>query len=479
MSLIPTIGIEMHCEMKSNTKVFSRAQNTYSEEANIHVAPLDIALPGTLPVLNKECVQKAIMAALILNCQIPECLYFDRKNYYYPDLPKGYQITQSHDPIGQNGRIIVPMKDREFEVLIHDIHLEEDSAQMDHIGTSTYINYNRSGVPLLELVTEPCFHSKEEVIAFLEYMRRAYQYADISDADATKGQIRCDVNISMSEDDTLGTKVEYKNINSFSNVACVIDAEIARQTELILNGKKEAIEQETRRWDEDRNTTQRMRSKADAIDYKYFIEPNIPKMHLDSAWISEIQASIPVLPRERFRKYLDEYNLNYVDANTILKDKAFSDYFEQCLKVGIDAKVACNWVTGDILGYLNKEFKTILDIELLPDQLKLVIDKVKEGVISSKQAKEIVRKSLETNQNPKEFMTEDMSQISDEETLKKIVSDVLERSQKEIDAYYNGKTNLFGYFVGQVMKETEGKANPVKTKELLEEELNKKRNMLD
>lgn len=470
-TLIPTIGIEMHCEMKSKTKVFSKAMNTYSEESNIHVSPLDIALPGTLPVLNKECVRKAIMASLILQCKIPKYLYFDRKNYYYPDLPKGYQITQSHAPIGTNGKILVPKKESEFEVLIHDIHLEEDTAQIEHIKDLSYINYNRAGVPLLELVTEPCFHSKEDVIAFIEYMRRVYQYTDISDADIMKGQVRCDVNISLSEDETLGTKVEIKGVNSISNIGLVIDAEIKRQEELILNGNQDEIIQETRRWDEETLTTKRMRNKADAVDYKYFVEPNIPKIHLDLKWIQEIKDSIPALPMERLKVYTKDYGLSYIDANTLLKEKDISDYYERCVACGIDAKVACNWITSVILGFLKKEFKTISDLELQPEQLKFVLEKMNEGTISSKQAKEIVIKSLETKEDPTNLISEDMAQISDDETLSNIIEEILNSSEKEIEAYRAGKTNLFGYFVGQVMKKTSGKANPVKTKELLEKYL--------
>ncbi len=471
MNYIPTIGIEMHCEMKSHTKVFSRARNTYSEEANIHVSPVDIGLPGILPVLNKECVRKAIKAACILNCTIPKYLYFDRKNYYYPDLPKGYQITQSHDPIGQNGKILVPFQDGDFEVLIHDIHLEEDSAQLEHIGRYSYINYNRSGVPLLELVTEPCFHSKEEVIAFLEYIRRVYQYADISLADATKGQIRCDVNISLSKDDTLGTKVEVKNVNSFANVGAVIDSEIERQLHLITCGRAEEIEQETRRFDEESGETKRMRSKADAIDYKYFVEPNIPKIRIDEKMIDEIKKEIPVLPRERFLKYTKDYGLTKVDAQTILKEKAISDYFDSWIDAGIEPLEACNWIIGPILGYLNKEGMKISDFEFSIADFQFVLEKLHDGTISSKQAKEIVGKMLTEHASPKDLITHDFAQISDEEVLNQIISEIIERSSEQLEAYKNGRTNLFSYFVGQVMKETGGKANPIKTRDLLEKKL--------
>lgn len=470
MNYKPTIGIEMHCEMKSITKVFSPARNTYSEEANIHVHPIDIALPGILPVLNKECMRKAIMASCILNCEIPEYFYFDRKNYYYPDLPKGYQITQSHNPIGVHGTIEVPYQDGELSVLIHDIHLEEDTAQLEHIGEFSYINYNRAGVPLLELVTEPCFHSKEEVAAFLEYIRKVYQYTGISDADITKGQIRCDVNISVSDTEELGTKVEVKGV-SFTALGDVIDYEVRRQQKLIEEGKKEEIEQETRRWDEAECVTKRMRSKADAIDYKYFVEPNIPKIKIDPTYVESIRKSIPVLPMERLRTYTKKYGLSHVDANILLKEKSISDYYDECVKIGIDSKIAMNWITVTILGYLNKESKSILEIHLKPEDLKFVIDKINDGTISSKQAKEVVLSVLETGKNVKDLITSENSQISDETELTRIIDEILANNPSQLEAYHNGKTNLFQFFVGQVMKETKGLANPVKTREILEEKL--------
>lgn len=471
MKFVPTIGIEMHCEMKSITKVFSSARNTYSEEANIHVAPLDIALPGVLPTLNQECMRKAIMAALIFHCEIPSSFYFDRKNYYYPDLPKGYQVTQMHDPIGQHGYFTVPVQEKELNVLIHDIHLEEDTAQLDHIGDVSYINYNRSGVPLLELVTEPCFHSKEEVVAFIEAVRRSYQYADISDADVTKGQIRCDVNISLSDTEELGVKVEIKGV-SFSALSDVIDYEIHRQRTLLEGGQASEIIQETRRWDEELCETVRMRNKADAVDYKYFVEPNIPKIHIDSSYIETIRESIPVLPLERLHTYVTSYHLSFVDAMTLLKEKEISDYYDSCVRIGIDAKVACNWITGTILGFLNKNNLHISNISFEPEDLKFVVTQLEKGVISSKQAKEIVSSALEKNQKPQELITGDCVQISDEETLTTCIEQILESNKSQVEAYRNGKTNLFQFFVGQVMKETKGKANPSKTRDILERKLN-------
>ena len=468
---MPTIGIEMHCEMKSKSKVFSSAENTYSKHSNNHVSPIDMGLPGVLPTLNKECVRKAIMMSSILNCKIPEVLYFDRKNYYYPDLPKGYQITQSHAPIGVDGEIEVPYKETTMKVKIHDIHLEEDSAKMEHLEKESLINYNRAGVPLLELVTEPVFHEIDEVIAFLEYIRRVYQFTDISDADMKKGQIRCDVNISMNkEDGSLGTKVEIKNVNSFSNIEKVLKAEIKRQTKLIEEGKREEIVQETRRFDEETSTTIRMRSKVDAIDYKYFVEPNIPKIKIDPSWVREIQESIIELPLERRKRY-QGLGLTEEEINILLKERAISDYYDECIHLGTEAKTASNWVTSNILSYLNAEEISIEDFFVKPKDLTLLLSKVQDKTISNKQAKEILDKVIKEHIKVEDALSQSDVQISDETYLKELVENIVSSHPQEVEAYKNGRTNLFNFFVGSVMKETKGKANPVLTKELIEEAL--------
>ena len=470
------IGLEMHCEMKSNTKVFSSARNEFSELANINVRPVDMAFPGTLPVLNKECVRKAILASLILGCKLPEYMYFDRKNYYYPDLPKGYQITQTHNPVGINGSIKINCGDYEKEVLIHDIHLEEDSASMDHFSDVSLINYNRSGVPLLELVTEPCLSNADEAVAFLEEIRRIYQYTNISLADTKKGQIRCDVNVSIMDFDAieLGTKVEVKNVNSFSNVYDTINYEIERQSKLKDEGRYDEVVQETRRFDEESGTTVRMRSKADAVDYKYFVEPNIPKYKINKEVVDEIRKNIPELPSERKRKYIKEYGLSEYDANIIIKNKEYADYFEECIKLGMDKKVAANYLIVNIIAYLNREFITLNEFYLKPELLNQIIKELQNGNISSKQAKEIFNKSLEEKREPKEFISKDNAQISDSNELDNIINNILENNPSQVEDYKNGKTNLFDYFVGQVMKETRGKANPVLTKELLKNKLEEK-----
>lgn len=467
------IGLEMHCEMKSNTKVFSSAKNSYSDIANINVNPVDMAFPGILPVLNKECVRKAIMAALILNCKVPEYMYFDRKNYYYPDLPKGYQITQLHDPVGVNGSIKIDCNGVTKEIKIHDIHLEEDAASMEHFSDVSLINYNRAGVPLLELVTEPCIESPEEAVAFLEEMRRIYQYADISEADTKKGQIRCDVNVSIMDNDSneLGTKVEVKNVNSFGNVYETIKYEIERQSKLKDEGRYDEVVQETRRFDEETGTTIRMRTKADAIDYKYFVEPNIPKFKIDSNLVEEIKKCIPVLPNERKIKYINEYGLSEYDANIIIKNKEYADYFEECVSLGMDKKIVANYLIVQIIAYLNKEAISLNEFYLKPNLLNQIISELEKGNISSKQAKDIFNKALEEEKEPKNFISKDNAQISDSNELTIIIDNILKNNTSQVEAYKGGKTNLFDYFVGQVMKETRGKANPSLTKEILKDKL--------
>ena len=413
------------------------------------------------------------MAALILNCKVPEYMYFDRKNYYYPDLPKGYQITQLHDPVGVNGSIKIDCNGVTKEIKIHDIHLEEDAASMEHFSDVSLINYNRAGFPLLELVTEPCIESPEEAVAFLEEMRRIYQYADISEADTKKGQIRCDVNVSIMDKDSneLGTKVEVKNVNSFGNVYKTIKYEIERQSKLKDEGRYDEVVQETRRFDEETGTTIRMRTKADAIDYKYFVEPNIPKFKIDSNLVEEIKKCIPVLPNERKIKYINEYGLSEYDANIIIKNKEYADYFEECVSLGMDKKIVANYLIVQIIAYLNKEAISLNEFYLKPNLLNQIISELEKGNISSKQAKDIFNKALEEEKEPKNFISKDNAQISDSNELTIIIDNILKNNTSQVEAYKGGKTNLFDYFVGQVMKETRGKANPSLTKEILKDKL--------
>ena len=475
-----TIGLEMHCEIsETKSKVFSSAKNGYSEMPNTNIRPIDMGFPGTLPVLNKEAVRMSLMMSEILNCRQPEYMYFERKNYYYPDMPKNFQITQNppEDCAGMNGYIDIIRPDgTSFRVGIDNIHLEEDAASMNHLYDTSTIDYNRAGVPLLELVTEPCLHSADDAVYFLEYVRAIYQYCGISEADSKKGQIRCDVNVSISDDEeTLGTKVEVKNVNSFGGVHDAIVYEIERQSELKDAGRYDEVEQETRRYDEESGTTKHMRSKVDAIDYKYFVEPNIPKFKISKEWLEEIRKSIPELPYERKAKYIEKYGLSDYDAGILIKDIDIASYFEECLSLGTDPKAAANWITGNILGYVYKHDITIKELFLNPKRLSVILKAMSDGKISSKQAKQLFFLTLERNEEPEKIMKDEgMEQISDDGALTSIVIEVLDENSDQIEAYKNGKTNMFDYFIGQVMKKTRGQANPVKVKEILTDELSKR-----
>lgn len=475
------IGLEMHCEIsKTNSKVFSPSKNEYSDVPNSSVGPIDLAFPGILPLVNKKCVSLALKASMILNCKQPEYMYFERKNYYYPDLPKGYQITQETKPIpvGIYGKVKFMCNDKMKEVRVNNIHLEEDAASLDHYEKTSNIDYNRAGVPLLELVTEPDLHSADEAVAFLEHMRSIYRYADISEADSKKGQVRCDVNISIMESDkdetdpkNWGTKIEIKNVNSFGAVRDVINYEIKRQTELKENRTYDEMEQQTRRWDSDKCETVYMRNKANAIDYKYFVEPNIPKFKITKEYLESIRKTIPELADEKRERYIKEYDLSDYDAGVLTKEKNVADYFEKLISLNLNAKTAANWVTGQILAYINKNDITINELYMTPERLKVIIENLENNTISIKQAKEIFTKVLDEKKEPNNYISKENAQISDKDTLVEIIDTILENNPKQIEDYKNGRTNLFDYFVGQVMKETRGKANPVITKEILKEKL--------
>ena len=468
------IGLEVHCEVKTESKNFSRSRNTYSEYPNENIDPVDIGLPGILPVANKEAFRRSLKMALALNCTTPKIVQFDRKNYYYPDLPKGYQITQETNPVGRNGYVMINVDGEDIRVDIDNIHLEEDTASLDHFGTYSLIDYNRSGVPLLETVTTPCMHSAKEAVAFLEALKGIFLYTGVSEARTDRGQMRCDVNVSLMEEDAteFGTKVEMKNINSFNNVKLAIEYEIERQTEILKSGGK--VIQETRRFDDEDLKTYSMRSKVDAVDYKYYIEPNIPPIKIEDSWIEEIKSEIPMLQFERVEKYMNEYGLSRYDSEIIVKDKRVSDYYEETINLGVDPKISANWITSVILGYLNKYELAITDIYLTPSMLVELIKMVEDGKISSKQSKQVFFKCLEESKEPSKIVKElGMTQITDDKTIRDIVVKVLDERPDLIEDHRKGK-NTFDYFVGQVMKATRGQANPSITAKIINEEMDKR-----
>lgn len=478
------VGLEMHCEIsETKTKGFSSSKNGFTDMPNTHIGAVDLAFPGTLPVVNKEAVKMALKASMILGCTQPEYIYFERKNYYYPDLPKSYQITQETKPapVGIYGELKYDCKGVEKVVRINNIHLEEDAAASTHYANFSTINYNRGGSPLLELVTEPDFRSADEAVAFLETMRSIYQYAGISEADSRKGQVRCDVNISIMESDldetkeeNWGIRVEVKNVNSFGGVREAINYEIERQIDLKENGTYDQMEQQTRRWDEDTMSTIFMRGKADAIDYRYFVDPNIPKYKITKEWLEEIKYEIPELATERKMKYIETYGLSNYDATIIVKEKNISDYYEEVIKLDGNVKKAANWLTSVILGYLNKNEVEINDIYLTPSMLVDLMKMVDDGKISSKQSKEVLNHVLEDKKEPKKVVEElGIEQIGDDSMIRNLVIKVLDEHLDLIEEHRNGR-NVFDFFVGQIMKSTRGQANPGLTAQIIREEIDKR-----
>lgn len=470
------VGLEVHCEMKTNSKNFSSARNSYSEYPNENVDTVDIGLPGILPVANKYAFRNSLKMALALNCKTPKIVQFDRKNYYYPDLPKGYQITQETNPVGRDGYVMINVNGEDIKVEIDNIHLEEDTASLDHFSTYSLIDYNRAGVPLLETVTTPCMHSVEEAITFLETLKGIFLYTGVSEARTDRGQMRCDVNVNLQDESGkyVTPKVEMKNINSFNNVKLAIECEYKRQLECLEKGLTDELIQETRRFDEETLKTYSMRSKVDAVDYKYYIEPNIPPIKIEDSLIEEIKLEIPMLQFERVEKYMRKYGLSRYDSEIIVKDKKVSDYFEECIKLGVNPKSAANWITSIILGYLNKNELNINDLYLTPKMLCELITMVDEGKISSKQSKQVFNKVVEDKKEPSKVVKElGVTQITDDKTIRDIVVRVLDEHPDLIEDHRKGK-NTFDFFVGQVMKETRGQANPGLTANIINEEIEKR-----
>lgn len=469
-----TIGLEVHCELKTISKNFSGSANAYSENPNSHLATVDLGLPGVLPVINENGVKQALKMALAMHCETPKYITFERKNYFYPDLPKGYQITQFYHPVGINGYVMVHANGEDKKVLIHDTHLEEDTASLDHYGTYSLIDYNRSGVPLLETVTEPCMHSIEEAIAFLESLRSIFLYCGASEARTDRGQMRCDVNISLADENAteLGTKVEIKNVNSFNNVKEAIACEIKRQTEILESGG--VVKQETRRYDENDMCTYSMRSKEDAVDYKFFTEPNIPPVKVDEEWLESIRKEIPLLQYDRITKYMEEYGLSRYDATILVKEKAMAEYFEATIIEGADPKTASNWITSVILGHMNKYEIEISNLFLTPKMLTDLIRLVNDGKISGKQAKEVLYQSLEEEKAPVQIVEESkIQQIGNDEEIAAVVAEVFAEHPEAKEQYQAGRTNIVDFLVGQVMKKTRGQANPAKARSIVTEEIQK------
>lgn len=471
-----TIGLEVHCELETNSKNFSSAKNTFTEHPNINVSAVDVAFPGTLPVVNKEAVRKALKTALALNCTPPEKLVFDRKHYFYPDLPKGYQITQLAKPVGINGYLDIKVNGMMRRIDIHQIHLEEDTASLEHFNKFSLLDYNRAGIPLIEVVTEPCLHNADEAIAFLETLRSLFLYCEVSEADSKKGQMRCDVNISLAPEGSteLGVKVEMKNINAFTKVRNAIEYEIKRQSKLLSAGKE--VLQETRRFSDEDGKSYAMRSKADAIDYKYFPEPNMPPIKLEESYLDEIRASVPMLQGARFQKYVNEYGLSEYDADVLSKERSISDYYEAVVNEGCEPKPAANWVSTVVLGSLNKLDLSLDEFYVTATMLADVVKLVESDKLSRNHAKKILYRSIADKVCPIEIIKEEgLEQTSDEGLILEKVKEAIDENPDQTKQYLEGKDWVANYFIGQVMNKTNKQANPKVALKIIKEELDRRK----
>ncbi len=470
------IGLEVHCELETKSKNFSSAPNQFSKIPNQHVAPTDLGLPGILPVVNKEACKKALLTAIALHCENPNEIIFDRKNYFYPDLPKGYQITQVTKPMGKNGYLDILVQGKWKRVGIHQLHLEEDTASLEHDKNYTLIDYNRSGVPLIEIVTEPCLETSEEAITFLEDLKDIFLYLGVSEAKSNYGQMRCDVNISVKKEESteLGTKVEMKNINAFHRVKQAIDYEIKRQINQLENGEK--ILQETRRIAED-GKTYAMREKVDAIDYKYFIEPNIPSTKITNEYLNELKKMIPKLKMDRYIQYIEKYKMKEEDAKVLVKNKKIADYFEQVQKNCHDTELVIHFMTTFILSTLNKLEISLEELWITEEMLSKVIQLVEKGQISLDHGKKILYQSIEKKIDPIELIKkENLHQINDEKELIVLIKKIMEENPEQVRQYIEEDNfHVINFFIGQTMKQSNRQANPNKSLELIQQELERRK----
>ena len=470
------IGLEVHVELSTETKIFCGCRTTFGAPPNSNTCPICLAHPGTLPVLNEKALHYAIKAAMALNCEIAREAKFDRKNYFYPDLPKAYQISQDEQPIGRNGWLEIEVNGNKKRIGIKRLHLEEDAGKLIHVSGENYslVDFNRGGNPLVEIVTEPDIRSPEEAYAFLEKLKAILQYTEVSDCKMEQGSLRCDANISIRPvgQKEFGTRTELKNLNTFRGVQKALEYEARRHEEVLRSGQ--TLEQETRRWNEDTGKTVKMRGKEEAEDYRYFPDPDIVRVEISQELLDEIRASLPELPDARKARFMEQFGLPAYDAGVITAEKALADFFEEATQHCQDPKLVANWVMGDLLGYLNAEQKELADTPLKPEQLGKMIALIEKGTISSKIAKKVFAELVEHGGDPETIVKEKgLVQISDEGQLREIVIKVVANNPQSVADFKNGKDRAIGHLVGQVMKETKGKANPQLVNQLLREEIGK------
>ena len=465
----PTIGIEIHLELKTNAKAFSPSTNNYNSSPNTNVNEIDFAYPGVLPTFNYGVLKKAIRACLGLNMNLTKIMHFDRKNYYYPDLPKGYQITQFDTPIGTCGYTDIIVSSGSKRIGISDIHIEEDTCKSLHYNGKTLLNYNRSGVPLIEIVSSPDMHTAEEAMAYAENIREIMYYLGVSDCKIEEGSMRCDVNISVSKDDNLGIRSEIKNIGSISNIGEAIEYEIKRQTDALENGIK--LYEDTRKFDQETKTTIFMRKKEPNKDYRYFPEPDIPYLYLDEELVSEEKNNLIVLPSKRKEIYLEK-GISSINVSKLIKNKDLSDFLQEIINEPINFQIASNILVGDIISYLNKKNISINDTKLDKDKFIKIVNALEKQEISSKIFKDILEVVLESDEDI-DVVLKNNKQDSSEEEVSKIVNEVIETYQDSVNDYKNGKENALKFLMGMVMKSSKGKINPSVAINILRNKLNK------
>ena len=470
------IGLEVHAELSTKTKIFCSCPTEFGAAPNTHTCPICMAMPGTLPVLNEKVVEYAVKAGLATNCEIARDSKNDRKNYFYPDLPKSYQISQFDKPLCEHGYVDIDTKEGKKRIRITRIHIEEDAGKLNHdeFGGGSLVDLNRAGVPLIETVSEPDMSSAEEAEAYLRKLKSIFEYIEVSDCKMQEGSLRADVNVSVRKkgETKLGTRTEMKNMNSFRSIVRAIEYEVDRQIDVIEDGG--IIEQETLRWDDVSGKTFPMRDKEDAQDYRYFPDPDLVAIKLSDEYIENIQKSLPELPESRKQRYLDEYNLSQKDANLITSSKYLSDLFEGAIKVCNNPKAVNNWIISDISRILNETETEPIEIPFDSNQLGKLVILIDKGTISSSIGKKVLVELFENPKDPEEIIKEKgWIQISDEGAIKEVVLKILEANPQSVADYKGGKDKALGFLVGQAMKETKGKANPQMLNKMFIEELKK------
>lgn len=465
-----TIGIEVHVQLKTKSKIFCRCSNEPCQEPNINICQICCGHPGVLPILNKEVVHSAILAGLGTNCIINPVSEFARKHYFYPDLPKNYQITQSDEPICKEGFLVIRLADgSKKKIRLIRIHMEEDAGKNIHADNTneSFVDLNRTGTPLLEIVSYPDISSIEEAKAYLKTLRLIVVYLNISTGNMQEGSFRADTNISVRKkgDPKLGTRAELKNINSFKFIGDAIEYEIERQIELLESGQK--VKQETRLWDTKNHVTRPMRSKEEAADYRYFNDPDLPLICITPEEIATVKNQMPELPEERFERYCTQKGISPYEAEILIEDQELSDYFEKASS-HTSSKTIINWILRDLMGYLKNEKITLAECKVTPEKLAQLVDLLEKGVINNKAAQEIFALIAKTGKSPAELVKEHgFEQIQSTDEIEKIIKQVLEQHPAQIAEYKSGKEKMFGFFVGQIMQKTQGKGNPKIIQELL------------